>query len=553
MAVNSIIENIIEHLNTHLPEGERELAIRFARQFYRHSDPEDLQGTSVDNLYGAVLALWKLAGRRPHGEPVIRIYNPNFDEYGWQSTHTVIDIICSDKPFLVDSLSMLLADLGIAIHQLIHPIITVSRGEGGYLRNVLSPDEEAGTAIHEAVLHFEIERQNDDTQMQAIRERLEHSLADVRVVVEDWQAMRKRLHEVVDTLQENAVPVTDVEKAESIAFLHWLDNDHFTFIGYRAYELVKKKGEDHLKRVPNSGLGILRDHEHARVSRSFAHVPLPLRALAREPTMLVITKSTAVSTVHRPVHLDYIGVKRYDDNGKVIGEWRFLGLYSSLAYRERPAQIPILRRKVEDVLKVSAYIPGSHNRKAIEHVLDTFPRDEMFQFGQTELIDIVTGILQVTERHRLGLFMRNDVYQRFVTALVYVPRERYHTELRQTMQQLLMDALKGQSSEFNVQLGDSPLARVHFIVRIHSGEIPEYDVTALRERMVEAMLSWQDRLRESLHDQLGEYEGANLYQRFARAFPAAYEADFNTHAAVADIQYLTSIANATGGPSVSSA
>ena len=539
--MNIIIESIIERLNTHLPAGERELATRFARHFYQHSDPEDLQGNSIDDLYGAVLALWKLAGRREPEQPVIRLYNPEFDEHGWQSTHTVIDIITNDMPFLVDSLSMALSDLGMTIYQLIHPVMTVVRGEGGYLRNVLPHNESTDGSIHEAVLHFEIERQNDSALMHEIQERLEHILADVRVVVGDWQGMRNRLHEVVHVLERNAVPVPDEEKDESIAFLNWLDSNRFTFIGYRAYELVKKKGEDHLKRVVNSGLGILRDHQLARVSRSFAHVPLSLRVLARQPTLLVITKSTAVSTVHRPVHLDYIGIKRYDDAGKVIGEWRFLGLYTSLTYSERPVNIPILRRKVEFVLNTSAYIPGSHSRKSIEHVLDTFPRDEMFLFGETELMDTATGILQVIERHRLGLFMRNDIYQRFVTALVYVPRERYSTELRQNIQTLLMDTLQGQSSEFNVQLGDSPLARVHFIIRIHSGEIPDYDVSALRDRMVEAMLSWQDRLRDALHEQWGEFEGTRLYQHFARAFPAAYEADFNAHSAVADIQRLKSI------------
>jgi len=539
--VHTIIDSIVECLHERLPDGERELAGRFAEQYYQHSTAEDLQEHSIDNLYGAVLSLWKLAALRQPLKSLIRIYNPNFDEHGWQTTHTVVEIITDDMPFLVDSLSMVLVQSNMAIHLLIHPMITVVRGEGGHLRNVLPRNTKDEGAVCEAVMHFEIDQQLEVERLTVLHDQLEHVLGDVRTVVDDWQPMRNRLHEVMHAIETQVVPVSAEEKEESLIFLHWLDQNHFTFTGYRAYDLVQKKGEDHLKRIPDSGLGILRDHKLARVSRSFAHVPPPLRAMARQPTLLTITKSTAFSTVHRPVHLDYIGVKRYDSEGKVIGEWRFLGLYSSLAYNERPVNIPILRRKVTQVLQTAAYTPGSHSRKAMEHVLDTFPRDEMFQFTEAELYDTVTGILHVMERHRLGLFMRNDLYERFVTALVYVPRDRYRTELRQHIQTLLMEALDGQNAEFNVQLGESPLARVHFIIRTQPGEIPDYDIAALRASMVDTMFSWQDKLREALREHVGEYKGAHLFQLYAQAFPPAYEADFNTHIAVTDIDRLDAI------------
>jgi len=539
--VRRIIENIVERLNEHLPDGERELAARFAQQFYQHSIAEDLQERSLDNLYGAVLALWKLAMQRQPGEPLIRIYNPGFDEYGWQSTHTVVEIIADDMPFLVDSLNMALAQFDVSIHLLIHPVITVVRGEGGHLRNVLPEANGAEGEQAEAVLHFEIDRQNDPERLQAIHEQLEHVLSDVLIVVHDWHAMRARLNEAIQAIESQDIPVPAEEKAESLAFLRWLGDSRFTFIGYRAYDLVQKQGEDHLKRVPESGLGILHDHQLARVSRSFAHVPPTLRAMARQATLLIITKSTAVSTVHRPVHLDYIGIKRYDDAGKVIGEWRFLGLYSSLAYSERPVNIPILRQKVDYVWRHTGYSTSSHSRKAMQHVLDTFPRDEMFQFTEEELYETALGILQVVERHRLGLFMRNDIYERFVTALVYIPRDRYRSELRQRIQALLLEVLDGQSVEFNVQLVDSPLARVHFIIRTQPGEIPAYDVAELRDSMVEAMLSWQDKLAQALHEQLGEFDGSRIYPCFAHAFPLAYQADFNVHTAVADIERLLTV------------
>jgi len=541
--VRVILDNIIERIHAHLPPGESEPAARFAEQYIHHCQAEDLRDCSVENLYGAVMSLWRALAERPVDTPLIHIYNPDFDEYGWQSSHTVIEIVTRDMPFLVDSISMAITKAGIAIHLLNHPVITVDRGDRGYLRNILPVGEKNEHSITEAVMHIEIDRHNDAEQQQALCDKISHVLSDVAAVVNDWKAMRGQLKDVIETLTAQSLPIPADEKAESLAFLHWLDSNHFTFIGYRSYDLIRKQGELHLKHVTDSGLGILHEHHLTRVSRSFAQVPPEIRAAARQPSLLILTKSTAVSTVHRPVHLDYIGIKRYDDTGTVVGEWRFLGLYSSLAYSERVVNIPILRRKVEYVSNGLGFRPGGHNHKTLTHILDTFPRDEMFQFTEQELLDTVSGILRVMERHRLGLFLRKDIYERFITALVYVPREHYSTELRQRLQALLQHELGGDSSEFNVMLGDAPLARVHFIIRTRPGAIPDYDLDELHNSMLEAMLSWQDKLLQALHEHYGEDVGSRHFQRFGHAFSTAYEADFNPYTAVADIERLLRISH----------
>jgi len=541
----TIIDHICAMARHKLSPSEFETAQLVLNTYYAGIGVEDLAARSVEDLYGAVLAHWKLAQQRRPGKPLLRVYNPHYENHGWQSTHTVAEVVTDDMPFLVDSLSMELLRQDYTIHQIIHPVFCIMRDAAGHLQGVLPNDGARSDALPEAVMRFEITRQTDEQALAVLHQSLIDVLDDVRAVVEDWGDMRTRITEIIATVEAQTLPVAADDKEEVLHFLRWVNNHHFTFIGFRSYDLLKENDQDVLRQVPGSGLGILRDDHSADASRGFAHIPAPLRALARQPSLLIITKSTAVSTVHRPVHLDYLGIKRFNNEGHVIGEWRLLGLYSSLAYSSRPSDIPILRKKVENVLNESGFIPVSHGRKALAHILDTFPRDEMFQCTEQELSRIAMGIFQVQERHKLGLFLREDLFGRFVTALVYVPREHYHTELRRRIQDILVQALNGDSVEFNIQLSDSPLARVHFIIRTRPGFAADYDVAQLQTRMAEAMLSWEDELGTALHDHFGEEKGASLFHRYGEAFSPAYRDDYSPRTAVLDIGHLEEISEAT--------
>jgi glutamate dehydrogenase len=541
----AIIDQICAMAHHRLSPEEFDPAQRFIDSYYASAGVEDLGARPVEDLYGAVLAHWKLAQQRRPGTALLRVYNPHYENHGWQSTHTVVEIITDDMPFLVDSLSMELLRQDYTIHLIVHPVMCMIRDAVGHLQGVLPNNGAQTDALPEAVMRFEITRQTDEDALAALHQALAKVLDDVRSVVEDWSVMRARIGEIIATIEAQNLPVAADDKEEALHFLRWVNNHHFTFIGFRSYDLLSENDQDILRQVPGSGLGILRDANSRDASQGFAHIPAPLRAAARQPSLLIITKSTAVSMVHRAVHLDYIGIKRFNNEGQVIGEWRLLGLYSSLAYSSRPSDIPILRRKVENVLNKSGFIPVSHGRKALSHILDTFPRDEMFQCTEQELFQVAMGILQVQERHNLGLFLRKDLFGRFITALVYVPRERYHTELRRRIQDMLVQALNGESVEFNIQLSDSPLARVHFIIRTRPEHIPEYDVAQLQARMAEAMLSWQDELRTALHDQFGEEQGARLFHRYGEAFSPAYRDDYSPRTAVLDIHHLEEINEAT--------
>ncbi len=538
------IEQLCTLARHKLQPPEAETAVRFIQNYYGSAAAEDLLARSIEDLYGAALAHWQLAQQRRPGTAVLRVYNPHYENHGWQSTHTVVEIVTDDMPFLVDSLSLELLRQNYTIHFILHPLMRVVRDGDGHLRDILLKDGAAKDGLQEAVMRFEITRQTDEEALAGLRQALTHAIDDVRAVVDDWGAMQARIAEIIATIEAQKLPIPADEKEEALHFLRWVNNHHFTFIGFRSYDLISEDGKDVLRQVPGSGLGILRDGNGEGASQGFAHLPPPLRNLARKSTLLIITKSTAISTVHRPVHLDYLGIKRFNNEGQVIGEWRFLGLYSSLAYSSRPSDIPILRKKMDYVLNKSGLLPVSHGRKALAHILDTFPRDEMFQCTERELYETAVGILQVQERHKLGLFLRKDLFGRFITALVYVPREHYHTELRRRIQDILMQALNGESVEFNIQISDSPLARVHFIIRTPSGRVPEYDVGQLQARMEEAMLSWQDELRIALHAQFGEEHGDRLFHRYGEAFPPAYRDDFSPRTAVFDIQHLEEISEA---------
>ncbi|HWC32976.1 MAG TPA: NAD-glutamate dehydrogenase domain-containing protein, partial [Actinomycetota bacterium] len=357
--------------------------------------------------------------------------------------------------------------------------------------------------------------------------------------VEDWQPMRQRALEIVAALESEPPPVDAEEASEARALLEWILDDNFSFLGYREYELAAEDGEDILRGRPGTGLGLLRDAK--AVSRSFAKLTPEARRLARAPTLLTLTKANSRSTVHRPAYLDYIGVKHFDASGEVVGERRFLGLYTSTAYRARPRDIPILRRKVDRVLERSGLRPGSHDHKDLLDILETYPRDELFQISEDDLFEISRGILHLGERKRVRLFVRRDAYGRFVSCLVFVPRERYTTETRVRMQEILQDAFGGTSSDFAVRLSESTLARVHFVIRTQPGSDAAPDVAEIEQRLVQVTRAWADDLLEALVEELGEERGVALFRKYADAFPPAYRSDFSPRMAVPDIERIEAL------------
>ncbi|HVE49780.1 MAG TPA: NAD-glutamate dehydrogenase [Casimicrobiaceae bacterium] len=511
-------------VETRVPAPEGDALSEFARQYLEGLDAEDIAERDPLDLYGAIVSLWRFAGSRKVGEVKLRVFNPSVDEHGWQSTHTVVEIANDDMPFLVDSVQMEVLRQGLTLYLIAHPI--VERGA------------ESGDKKRESLMHVEVDRIIDPARRTALANDLKRVMRDVRIVVGDWPAMRERMQHVAADIERNPPPLPRAEVEETHAFLEWLTDNHFTFIGYRCHDLVSTNEGVGLAVVKGSGLGLLREVSDERLSPSFMQLPTRLREIALEKSLLVITKSNWRSTVHRPGYLDYIGVKRFDASGNVAGEHRFIGLYTSNAYSANPSDIPLLRQKVERIAARAELPPDSHAGKSLANILATYPRDELFQIDDETLLHTSLAILKLEGRQRLRVFLRRDMYERFVSCLIYAPRERYSTELRRRWQKILVDAFNGTASEFTVLLSESSLVRVLIVVRTHSGALPHVDERDLEQRLADASRRWEDDLQLALDRSLGEGRGGPLYRRYASAFPAAYREDFPARAAVHDIALL---------------
>jgi glutamate dehydrogenase len=345
-SIENIVDPVVSIVADKLTGDEKTAVEEFVRQYYAGTAVEDLEDSEVMDLYGAALAHWNYARQRKPGEPKVRVYNPKVEEHGWQSTHTIVELVTDDMPFLVDSVRMALNRQGLTVHLLIHPVMLIRRNDDGRAITPVSADDKVAGAIAEAVMHIEVDRQTEREVLESTLSAIESVLSDVRGAVTDWKAMRGKLRAILDELKDSPPPLDKNEIKEAQQFLEWVDDNHFTYLGYREYALDIRDGEDVLATVPNSGLGILRNNKSGSESKSFSSLPPEVRRLAREPRLLIITKGNSRSTVHRPGYLDYIGVKRFNGNGEPIGERRFIGLYTSAAYNRSPRSIPLLSDKV---------------------------------------------------------------------------------------------------------------------------------------------------------------------------------------------------------------
>jgi glutamate dehydrogenase len=532
-----LIESIAQQIRDKLPAEEAATAEAFARQYFLQTDSEDLKERTPADLYGAVVSHWHFARSFPPGEPKIRVYNPRLPEHGWQSTHTVVEIVNDDMPFLVNSITMEVNRQGLTLHLIIHPVMKIRRDESHRLIAVAT-DRHEGEGRFESLMHVEVDRRTDPAQLEALHDGLMRILNNVRAAVEDWRKMQHRLLESLADIEQNPPPQPPADTAEDRAFLQWAATDNFTFLGYRDYDLVTEDGQDVLRVVPGTGLGIMRETGQEQRSASFAALPAELRSQARESKLLLLTKANARATVHRPGYLDYIGIKRFDADGSVLGERRFLGMYTHAAYNSSPTQIPVLRRKVAAALQRAGFLPKSHDAKALTTILEQYPRDELLQISSEELYENAIGIVRLGERQRTRLFVRRDVFGRSYSCLIYVPREHYNTELRQRMQEILLETFQGESAEYNVQVADHPLARILIIIHTKPGSSVAFDVREVEARLVRATRRWRDDLHQALIEHGGEERANRLLARYAGGFPAGYRETYAARIAVHDIELM---------------
>ncbi len=517
---------------------------RFIRQFYAHVPPDDILNEDPDNLYGAALSLWDLGQAREPGTAKVRVYNPRDGEQAWRSSHTIVEIVNDDMPFLVDSVTSELARLGVEVYLAIHPILRVTRQPDGALSELSDPETAGDKVPRESFMQVQIGEQPAE-RLTEIRGRLDVVLSDVRAAVEDWRDMGARLRETLEELQSSPPPLPVEEIEEGIAFLQWMGDDHFTFLGYRQYSFEGEGAAARARVVPEDGLGVLRDEQVPVFDglRNLGALPAEVRDFVTQPVLLRCTKANRRATVHRPVHMDTVAVKCFDKQGRVTGERLFIGLFTSVAYSRSPRGIPLLRQKIDRVAASASFTPNSHDGKALMHILETFPRDELFQIDADELFNVAMGILHLQERQRIALFVRHDPFERFVSCLMYVPRDRYDSALRMRLQDILATAYDGTVAAFTTHLTDDVLARIHVILKTTRGEVPAVDLAALEAKLIEAGRSWSDRLRQALIEDRGEEQGLRLLRRYAQAFPSNYLGIFDERTAVFDIERIEEALN----------
>lgn len=514
----------------------------FVSAYFDKTDPDELQGRGPSTLLALANAHWRLLDTAPDSAGVrIRVFNPTLAEDGFVSEHTVVQIVHEDMPFLVDSVTMAVNRSGRMAHWIVHPLIAVTRDANDrVIHTALATAHEHQAHQVSSLILVECDRIPLNADCLGFRDELLRVLGDVRKSVQDWALMLKRLQTVrTDALSVSAVSANG--QLEGVEFLHWLEFHHFTFLGSRDYELVRDSEGVKLLATPHSGLGILRGDPMTPLS----HLPGDALDFLESDQLVLVTKAMTRSTVHRNAWLDCLSVKRFDDKGGVIGEARFLGLYTSKAYAAPVGDIPEIRRRAADVMVAAGVLPESHAAKSLQSILNAYPRDELFQVDKATLVDHAMGILRLQERQRCRLFLRRDPFGRFTSAQVFVPRDRYNTELRTKIGEALSQALDGQSIEYTPMLTDSPLARIHYLIRARSHAPRDIDVAALEARVAQLTQRWEDECKQVLLHIHGESLGLALAGRFTDGFPAAYKGEFSVQMAADDVQVLSGLSDAS--------
>ncbi|MEZ9682898.1 NAD-glutamate dehydrogenase [Vibrio splendidus] len=532
-----LLEKVYKLIQDKLDLAHRPLVTQLAQHLFSNVSHDDLTQRNESDLYGAVVSLWHHINEKKADEISVRVFNPTVSHQGWQSTHTIVEIVVPDSPFLVDSVKMALTRLDLSSHLMLHNPTQISRSDKGSVVGVSNNE-----GAFQSLFHIEVDRLSSKAEMTALKTELLDIFTDTGLVVNDWLQMVERLEEVTNQVeqQKDTIPVDSQRFDETLAFLRWLGEHNFTFMGYKEYDLVSVNGDTELQPTKEQGLGLFANSDRVR-NVKLSEFSDSARLEAKKPYVLIVTKGNTASRIHRPAYNDYIGIKKFDKNGKVIGEHRFTGLYTSAVYNQTVETIPLVREKVERILDASGYRQGSYSYKALHNILENYPRDELLQAREEELLEVGTGVVQMQDRDLLRLFVRKDPFGRFFSCMVYVTKDRYNTELRRQTQRILKQYFGCEEEvEFTTYFSESPLARTHYIVRVDNNNM-DVDVKTIEQNLMEVSSTWDDRLSESIVANFGESKGLPLSKEYMRAFPRSYKEDMMPGSAVADIERLEAL------------
>jgi glutamate dehydrogenase len=515
----------------------------FAELYYDGAPISDLNARNPEDLYGATVSCWLFIQENDINQPKVRVFNPDFEAHGWQSTHTVIEVLAKEMPFLVDSVRLELNRRQMSIHSINSCVAHLER-DSKHKKKISSPLFSASEKSQaEAIIYIEVDRHTDSEMLDDLSNTLVSIVNEVNHCVEDFSALTDKVALISDELGQLQCDKPETEIKESQDFLSWLGNNHFTFLGCDEFTLEKKGSKTFISHDKSLDLGISRFNKVGKKRQDLEELPAEIQKFVLSTDIVNFFKSGGRSRVHRPAYPDYIVVKRFNAKGEVIGGVRFMGLYTSMVYIESPNNIPLIRQKLQQVRKFAGFDLGSHRGKELNRILEVYPRDELIQSTSEQLYNTSLGILNIQERRQTRAFLRKGTYGKFLYCMVYTPRDIYNTELRTKIQGVLEEACDPEFVEFNTYFSESILARTHFVLRLKNSESGDLDHQDIERKIQQVVLSWGDDLHTVLIEQVGEEQGNRYHQDYRNAFPAGYREDFGSRTAVADIQHIEDLRN----------
>ena len=518
---NKMLATVMEFVTQRAPQEELPLLSAFAEAYIRRFPDNEGARLTPAECYDQVEDLFQFIKSRPDGARMVRVFTPTHEEHGYETNGSVVELLVDDTPFLVDSVTAEIQSRGFGLQRALHPVIGVDRDDQGQLNEVTHARK---AHRKESVQHYELDRTLDESEAADLVDTLRDVLTDINAVVRDFEPMTRAIDRMVGVAEAGKARYPTEEIYETTAFLRWLLDGNFVFLGFREYRITGSGSERMLSVVPGSGLGILSDHNESAFAepRLMSELSEARRRRYEEGGLLVISKTNRLSTVHRHAKMDYLGIRHVGPDGEVIGEARLIGLFTSKTYMTRATQIPLLHRKLDQIIEAEDLIDGSHDHKLAIQLFESFPKDELFATPTEGIQQAISGLLTLEEDQQIRLIVRRDLLNRTISLLVSLPRDRFNAELRKDLQQLFRERFHGKSVDYRLAMGDTGAARIHFTVWVGEGEILDVPFADLEQEVVALTRNWQDQVLEVLISQFGQERGRTLGETWLDRLPDYY-------------------------------
>jgi glutamate dehydrogenase len=544
--LHPVVKAAHDLIDVESPE-RREALHAFGQAFVRRLTDEELEELGPQQLAALIGSVFSFVDARGQQLMAVRVFLPEPATDGYAARGTVLESNTDDSPFLVDSVTEELTARGLHVTRILHPVIGTVRDEAGRLERVLAGRD---ASHRESVIHVEVDRVLPEAEREDLARRIEQILHDVRLVVRDFEPMQDRVRHMIELARAAAVRYSPQEVGEAVDFLDWLLQLNFVLLGYREYELLDGDGGRAIRVVAGSGLGILADESRSTFAQTtpLDQLDPDVRRRIEQGDLLVITKTKAYSTVHRRARMDYIGVRKVNPQGEIVGEARLIGLFTSKAYMEPAAKTPLLHHKLEQVIAAEDLIPGSHDYKLMVELFESFPKDELFQASAQELRQLVVGLLQIEKHGGFRVLVRPDLYGRQVSIVVALPRDRFNATLRKRLQEMFRERFSGTSVDYHLSLGETEQARIFFTVHVGAGvQIPEVPLEELEAEVERLARTWDDDLRDALIQAEGPERGAALADTYAARLPDYYKSTEDWPLVIDDVRRLEELEDSIEG------